>query len=133
MSEPFGRLRRVVFNALCLTSFGHAGLEPVWASIRLEEEGDDIAWAEGIRQTVERLNNMLIVVRTRFAASTHALTVVSSGELAAGNIGRVHHHGSASSVHHQLWAARALHMYARCVRATDWGHHRCVRLCPRDR
>jgi hypothetical protein len=62
LSEPFGRLQRIAFNLLCVTSFGHAGLDPIWAAIRLEEEGDESVWADGISQTCDRLNNMLVVV-----------------------------------------------------------------------
>jgi hypothetical protein len=47
---------------LCITSFGHPGLEPVWAAIKLEEEGDESVWENGIKQTCDRLNNMLVVV-----------------------------------------------------------------------
>ncbi|KAG8985094.1 hypothetical protein FRB93_006103 [Tulasnella sp. JGI-2019a] len=60
-SEPFGKLRRAIFNLLCITSHGHAGLDPLWANIRLEEEGDESVWVDGIRQTCDRLNNMVVV------------------------------------------------------------------------
>jgi hypothetical protein len=59
----FGRLWWTLFNILCVTSFGHAGLQPVWASMKLEQEGDDSVWDYGVRQTCDRLNNMLLVVR----------------------------------------------------------------------
>ncbi|KAJ6518504.1 hypothetical protein DFH09DRAFT_864230, partial [Mycena vulgaris] len=41
--------------------YGHAGLTPVWASIKLDQQGDESVWVEGIRQMCERLNNMLIM------------------------------------------------------------------------
>jgi hypothetical protein len=58
-------MRNVVFNALCLMAFGHAGLDPIWAGIVLEEEGDESVWAEGIRQTCERLGAIIVVVSLR--------------------------------------------------------------------
>lgn len=93
-SEPFGRLRRTVFNILCITSFGHAGLEPVWAAIKLEEEGDESVWAEGIRQTTERLNNMLVVVRLYSSCGTR-LADVPLGRLTTGHGSRLYDHGTA--------------------------------------
>ncbi|KAJ7799909.1 hypothetical protein B0H14DRAFT_2901663 [Mycena olivaceomarginata] len=45
-----GALQRTIFNILCVASFGHVGLSPVWASIRLYHEGDDSVWVEGTRQ-----------------------------------------------------------------------------------
>ncbi|KAJ7861967.1 hypothetical protein B0H14DRAFT_2741004 [Mycena olivaceomarginata] len=45
-----GALQRTIFNILCVTSFGHVGLSPVWASICLYHEGDDSVWVEGTRQ-----------------------------------------------------------------------------------
>lgn len=62
-SESFGKLHWAIFNVLCITSFGHPGLEPVWAAIRLEENGDGSVWEDAIQQTCDRLNNMLLVVR----------------------------------------------------------------------
>jgi hypothetical protein len=60
---PFGWVPEAVFNALCLACYGHPGLLPVWASIKLDQDGDESVWVEGIRQMCERLNNMLVVVR----------------------------------------------------------------------
>lgn len=62
-SGPFGRISEALFNALCLAAYGHAGLTPVWASIKLAQKGDESVWVEGIRQMCDRLNNMLVVVR----------------------------------------------------------------------
>ncbi|KAJ6578310.1 hypothetical protein B0H19DRAFT_931632 [Mycena capillaripes] len=74
LSQPFGRLKRIIFNLLCITSFGHAGLEPIWAAIRLEEEGDDSIWSEGINQTCDWLNNMLLVASLLLATSAVFIT-----------------------------------------------------------
>ncbi|KAJ7458049.1 hypothetical protein B0H11DRAFT_1737951 [Mycena galericulata] len=74
LSQPFGRLQRIVFNLLCITSFGHAGLDPIWAAIRLEEEGDDSVWNDGINQTCDRLNNMLLVASLLLATSSVFIT-----------------------------------------------------------
>ncbi|KAJ7917655.1 hypothetical protein B0H13DRAFT_1608154, partial [Mycena leptocephala] len=74
LSQPFGRLRQIVFNLLCITSFGHAGLDPIWASIRLEEEGDEDVWQDGIDQMCDRLNNMLVVASLLLATSSVFIT-----------------------------------------------------------
>ncbi|KAJ7803921.1 hypothetical protein B0H14DRAFT_2886536 [Mycena olivaceomarginata] len=66
LSHPFGRLKRLIFNLLCITSFGHAGLNPVWAAIRLEEEGDE--------STCDRLNNMLLVASLLLGTSAVFIT-----------------------------------------------------------
>ncbi|KAE9396214.1 hypothetical protein BT96DRAFT_1021485 [Gymnopus androsaceus JB14] len=58
---PGHRIGKIAFNALCLMSFGHAGLDSVWAAIMLWEEGDESAWAEGIQQTLDRLTNINVV------------------------------------------------------------------------
>lgn len=63
VSGPVGRLQWIIFNILCLTAHGHAGLGPVWAAIKFEDEGDESLWVEMIRQMCDRLNNMLVVVR----------------------------------------------------------------------
>ncbi|KAF7325252.1 hypothetical protein MVEN_02640100 [Mycena venus] len=62
ITGPLGVLQRTIFNVLCIASYGHVGLDPVWASIRLEEEGDDSVWVEGTRQICDRLNNLLVVL-----------------------------------------------------------------------
>ncbi|KAJ7693077.1 hypothetical protein B0H17DRAFT_1060705 [Mycena rosella] len=59
---------------LCITSFGYAGLDPIWAAIRLEEEGDESIWSDGIDQTCDRLNNMLVVASLLLATSAAFLT-----------------------------------------------------------
>ncbi|KAK1231146.1 hypothetical protein PQX77_005752 [Marasmius sp. AFHP31] len=76
-SEPgslFGILRRTLFNVICLASFGHAGLEPIWASIKLEEEGDGSLRDLGIRTTCERLNNLIVVGSLLLASSSVFIT-----------------------------------------------------------
>ncbi|KAJ8092869.1 hypothetical protein PM082_023502 [Marasmius tenuissimus] len=76
-SEPdalFGLPRRALFNVLCLASFGHAGLEPIWASIKLEEEGDGTLRDLGIRTTCERLNNLIVVGSLLLASSSVFIT-----------------------------------------------------------
>ncbi|KAJ6506072.1 hypothetical protein DFH09DRAFT_1200406 [Mycena vulgaris] len=73
-SERFGTLRWTVFHILCLTAYGHLGLEPVWASIKLEEEGDESVWAEGRRKMCERLNVMLVVASLLLATSAVFIT-----------------------------------------------------------
>ncbi|KZV71706.1 hypothetical protein PENSPDRAFT_751516 [Peniophora sp. CONT] len=73
-SEPLGNLRRALFNLLCITSFGHAGLDPIWAAIRLEDAGDGSVWEDGIRQTCDRLNNMLLVAGLLLATAAVFLT-----------------------------------------------------------
>jgi hypothetical protein len=62
VNGPLGALQRTIFNILSIASFGHVGLSPVWASIRLYHEGDDSVWVEGTRQLCDRLNNFLLVV-----------------------------------------------------------------------
>ena len=57
-----GRIRGLLFNGLCMASFGHPGLEPIWASIKLQQAGDDTLRDLSISTTCERLNNMIIVV-----------------------------------------------------------------------
>jgi hypothetical protein len=52
----------MVFSLLCLASFGLDSLDPIWAAIKLEEEGDESVFYNGIDQTCDRLNNMLVVV-----------------------------------------------------------------------
>ncbi|KAJ6479455.1 hypothetical protein C8R47DRAFT_606856 [Mycena vitilis] len=74
LSEPFGRLKRIVFNALCLTAYGHAGLDPIWAGIRLEEEGDESVWSDIVNQTCDRLNNMLLVASLLLGTSAVFIT-----------------------------------------------------------
>ncbi|KAL0059387.1 hypothetical protein AAF712_013865 [Marasmius tenuissimus] len=56
-----GTFRRSLFNLLCIASFGHAGLEPVWASIKSAEQGDDRLRDLSIQTTCDRLNYMIIV------------------------------------------------------------------------
>ncbi|KAJ7145581.1 hypothetical protein C8R44DRAFT_599115 [Mycena epipterygia] len=80
LSQPFGRLRRIVFNMLCVTSFGHAGLDPIWAAIRLEEEGEESVWFDGINQTCDRLNNMLVVASLLLATSAVFITTAPPRE-----------------------------------------------------
>ncbi|KIK69331.1 hypothetical protein GYMLUDRAFT_153325 [Collybiopsis luxurians FD-317 M1] len=60
-SAPRDNIGKLVFNTLCLMSFGHAGLEPLWGAIILEEEGDESVWAEQTRQTIDRLTNINVV------------------------------------------------------------------------
>ncbi|KAJ6548195.1 hypothetical protein DFH09DRAFT_1039670 [Mycena vulgaris] len=74
-SPPFGWLRRIVFDLLCIISFGHAGLEPIWAAIKLEEEGD-----EGIDQICDRLNNILLVGSLLLATSAAFITTTPPRE-----------------------------------------------------
>ncbi|KAJ7846685.1 hypothetical protein B0H14DRAFT_2771269 [Mycena olivaceomarginata] len=74
LSHPFSRLKRLIFNLLCITSFGHAGLNPVWAAIRLEEEGDESVWSDGINPTCDRLNNMLLVANLLLGTSAVFIT-----------------------------------------------------------
>ncbi|KAJ7080678.1 hypothetical protein C8R44DRAFT_754234 [Mycena epipterygia] len=73
-SGPLGRLRWAIFNILCIVSYGHPGLDSVWAAIRLEDEGDDSVWAVGIRQMCERMNNMLVVASLLLATSAAFIT-----------------------------------------------------------
>ncbi|KAJ7123512.1 hypothetical protein C8R44DRAFT_558969, partial [Mycena epipterygia] len=56
------------------TAYGHLGLEPIWASIELEEEGDESVWAEGRRKMSERLNIMLVVASLLLATSAVFIT-----------------------------------------------------------
>ncbi|KAJ7645851.1 hypothetical protein B0H17DRAFT_1163825 [Mycena rosella] len=75
LSEPFGRLRRNLFNMLCITSFGHAGLDPIWAAIRLEEEGDESVWLDGIRQICDRLKNLVVVASLLLSTAAAFITI----------------------------------------------------------
>ena len=69
-SERFGKLRQAAFSLFCLTAHGHFDLEDFWAVIRLEqEEGDESGWTEELRKLIERMNGMLVVVRS-FSALT---------------------------------------------------------------
>ncbi|KAK1231141.1 hypothetical protein PQX77_005747 [Marasmius sp. AFHP31] len=57
-----GTFRRALFNLLCIASFGHTGLEPVWASIKCAEfYKDDTLRDLSIRTTCDRLNYMIVV------------------------------------------------------------------------
>ncbi|KAJ6597585.1 hypothetical protein DFH09DRAFT_904080 [Mycena vulgaris] len=76
VTGPLGALQRTIFNVLCIASYGHVGLDPVWASIRLEEEGDDSVWVEGTRQLCDRLNNLLVVGSLLLATSAAFITTV---------------------------------------------------------
>ncbi|KAJ7921160.1 hypothetical protein B0H13DRAFT_2267996 [Mycena leptocephala] len=76
VNGPFGALQRTVFNVLCIASYGHVGLDPVWAAIRLDEEGDDSVWVEGTRQICDRLNNLLVVGSLLLATSAAFITTV---------------------------------------------------------
>ncbi|KAJ7441401.1 hypothetical protein B0H11DRAFT_2096346 [Mycena galericulata] len=76
-------LQRTIFSVLCMASFGHAGLAPVWASIKLEEEGDDSVWVEETRQHCDRLNNLLIVGSLLLATSAAFITTVPPRPLMA--------------------------------------------------
>ncbi|KAJ7915014.1 hypothetical protein B0H13DRAFT_1872518 [Mycena leptocephala] len=49
---------------------------PVWASIKLEEEGDDSVWVEETRQHCDRLNNLLVVGSLLLATSAAFITTV---------------------------------------------------------
>ncbi|KAL1735469.1 hypothetical protein EV714DRAFT_233374 [Schizophyllum commune] len=74
-SGILARLRRALFNLLCITAYGHAGLEPVWAAVRLEEEaGDGSFWEASIRQICDHLNNMLLVAGLLLASAATFLT-----------------------------------------------------------
>ncbi|KAJ7162794.1 hypothetical protein C8R43DRAFT_880379 [Mycena crocata] len=78
--RPSGRLPKIVFNALCITSVGHMDLEPIWAAIRLEEEGKENLWAEHIHQMCDRLNNMLVVASLLWATSAAFITTTPPKE-----------------------------------------------------
>ncbi|KAJ7472631.1 hypothetical protein FB451DRAFT_1398831 [Mycena latifolia] len=73
-SGPFGGLRWAVFNVLCMASYGHAGMDRVWASIKLEEEGDESLWVEGLGQMCDRLNTILLVGSLLLATSAAFMT-----------------------------------------------------------
>jgi len=76
VNGPLGALQRTIFNVLCIASYRHVGLSPVWASIKLEEEGDDSVWVEGTRQLCDRLNNLLVVGSLLLATSAAFITTV---------------------------------------------------------
>lgn len=123
-AQRFGTLRWAFFNFLCIASLGHVGLERLWVAMKLEEAGDNRVWAEGMRQTCERLNNMLIVVRPHSLSTNRAVNFPApEGEPAADHYGRLHHHNAPKSSHGELHAPRALHMHARGIRAAHWGHY----------
>ncbi|KAJ6532533.1 hypothetical protein B0H19DRAFT_965734 [Mycena capillaripes] len=69
-------LQRTIFSVLCMASFGHVELAPVWASIKLEEEGDESVWVEETRQHCDRLNNLLVVGSLLLATSAAFITTV---------------------------------------------------------
>jgi hypothetical protein len=52
----------LVFQLLCLTSYGQQNMDNFWASIILDEIGDDSAWRDTMKNLCERLNNMNVVV-----------------------------------------------------------------------
>ena len=62
-SLPLSRLRRAFFKVLCICAYGQTSLESVWASIKLEEEGDDSLWSEGQRAGTEQQSTLLVLVR----------------------------------------------------------------------
>ncbi|KAJ7113206.1 hypothetical protein C8R44DRAFT_797350 [Mycena epipterygia] len=74
VSGAVSRLQWIVFNILCLTAHGHAGLGPVWAAIKVEDEGDESLWVEMIRQMCDRLNNMLVVASLLLGTSAVFIT-----------------------------------------------------------
>ncbi|KAJ7189478.1 hypothetical protein GGX14DRAFT_331506, partial [Mycena pura] len=69
-------LQRTIFSVFCMASFGHVELAPLWASIKLEEEGDDSVWVEETRKHCDRLNNLLIVGSLLLATSAAFITTV---------------------------------------------------------
>ncbi|KAF9261758.1 hypothetical protein L218DRAFT_1001539 [Marasmius fiardii PR-910] len=74
VSKPFGRIKMVIFNVLCIISYGHAGLDPVWASIMLEEEGDESAWVHDLEKTYQRLANLNLVAGLLLASTAAFIT-----------------------------------------------------------
>ncbi|KIK69332.1 hypothetical protein GYMLUDRAFT_53771 [Collybiopsis luxurians FD-317 M1] len=73
---PKAKIRRIIFNALCLMAFGRAGLDAVWAAIVLEEEGDESVWAETIRQIIDRLTNISLMAGLLLTTSATFLTTL---------------------------------------------------------
>ncbi|KAJ7122088.1 hypothetical protein C8R44DRAFT_876404 [Mycena epipterygia] len=70
-SKPFGKLRWTAFNFLCIASLGHSGLERLWAAMKLEEEGDDSVWADGMRQTcLSWYASLLLATAAAFITTT---------------------------------------------------------------
>ena len=62
LEPPCSAVGRIVFNSMCLVSFGYAGMAPIWAAIMLEEEGDESAWMDAMQQMIDRFTNMNVVV-----------------------------------------------------------------------
>ncbi|KAK1226648.1 hypothetical protein PQX77_010360 [Marasmius sp. AFHP31] len=58
----FQVIRRALFNTLCMIAFGHAGLDPVWAHIKLEEEGEPDLRTACTERLCKLLDNMVMVV-----------------------------------------------------------------------
>ncbi|KAL0566244.1 hypothetical protein V5O48_015776 [Marasmius crinis-equi] len=76
LSGPFGLMRWLVFNSLCVTAIGHPGLEPMWAAIKLEEAGDKKGWDEFTRRYTERTNRMMVVAGLLLASSAVFLSTL---------------------------------------------------------
>ncbi|KAF9459170.1 hypothetical protein BDZ94DRAFT_1268952 [Collybia nuda] len=75
-SEPLGRVQQIIFNLLCLTSFGDSSLDSVWAAMCLEEAGDESLWVEGTRRMYGRLSNLLVVAGLLLVSSAVFVTTV---------------------------------------------------------
>ena len=72
---PLGRLRYIFFKILCLCAYGQPNLDPIWAAIKLEEDGDPSAWREKQRRTRDQLNNLIVVVQYLILSSIINLAV----------------------------------------------------------
>jgi hypothetical protein len=74
-NQSFGIIRWLIFTLLCIMSFGHANLDPIWAAIILTQLGDETAWDDGIKNTRDRLNNVNLVVSA--CVSIHSASLIS--------------------------------------------------------
>ena len=52
----------LTFVTLTANAVGYYGLEPIWAAIKLDEEGDDSLWADVVAMINQRLNTVMVVV-----------------------------------------------------------------------
>ncbi|KAJ7115312.1 hypothetical protein C8R44DRAFT_222918 [Mycena epipterygia] len=73
-SGPFSWIEWTLFKGLCVAGHGRVELTPLWASIKLEQVGDESVWVQGIRGMCDRLNNMLIVASLLLATSAVFIT-----------------------------------------------------------
>jgi hypothetical protein len=66
---PLLFLRQYIWKLLCITAWGHPSLAHVWATLLLEERGDESLWDDGTQKMCDRLNNVVITVSSQLFAA----------------------------------------------------------------